>query len=74
MGHRCRTERIIDMNNLILFVNSLLSYLLVFVVIVIVAGIAIFIGITMRKKKNAKMALEAEMTEETDAEEAVVAE
>lgn len=59
------------MNNLILFVNSLLSYLLVFVVIVIVAGIAIFIGITMRKKKNAKEALEAETA---DAEEAVAAE
>ena len=71
MGHRCRTERIIDMNNLILFVNSLLSYLLVFVVIVIVAGIAIFIGITMRKKKNAQEALEAEAA---DAEEAVAAE
>lgn len=71
MGHRCRTERIIDMNNLILFVNSLLSYLLVFVVIVIVAGIAIFIGITMRKKKNAQEALEAETA---DAEEAVAAE
>lgn len=71
MGHRCRTERIIDMNNLILFVNSLLSYLLVFVVIVIVAGIAVFIGITMRKKKNAQEALEAETA---DAEEAVAAE
>ena len=59
------------MNNLILFVNSLLSYLLVFVVIVIVAGIAMFIGITMRKKKNAQEALEAETA---DAEEAVVAE
>ncbi|MBP3420712.1 MAG: vanadium nitrogenase [Lachnospiraceae bacterium] len=59
------------MNNLILFVNSLLSYLLVFVVIVIVAGIAIFIGITMRKKKNAQEALEAETA---DAEEAVAAE
>ena len=59
------------MNNLILFVNSLLSYLLVFVVIVIVAGIAIFIGITMRKKKNAQEALEAEAA---DAEEAVAAE
>lgn len=59
------------MNNLILFVNSLLSYLLVFVVIVIVAGIAIFIGITMRKKKNAQGALEAETA---DAEEAVAAE
>lgn len=71
MGHRCRTERIIDMNNLILFVNSLLSYLLVFVVIVIVAGIAIFIGITMRKKKNAQEALEAETA---DAEGAVATE
>ncbi len=59
------------MNNLILFVNSLLSYLLVFVVIVIVAGIAVFIGITMRKKKNAQEALEAETA---DAEEAVAAE
>ena len=59
------------MNNLILFVNSLLSYLLVFVVIVIVAGIAIFIGITMRKKKNAQEALEAETA---DTEEAVAAE
>lgn len=59
------------MNNLILFVNSLLSYLLVFVVIVIVAGIAIFIGITMRKKKNAQEALEAETA---DAEEAVAVE
>lgn len=59
------------MNNLILFVNSLLSYLLVFVVIAIVAGIAIFIGITMRKKKNAQEALEAETA---DAEEAVAAE
>ncbi len=52
------------MNNLILFVNSLLSYLLVFAVIVVVAGVAVFIGITMRKKKNAQEALEAE-TEET---------
>lgn len=59
------------MNNLILFVNSLLSYLLVFVVIVIVAGIAMFIGITMRKKKNAQEALEAETA---DAEEAVAVE
>ena len=71
MGHGCETERIIDMNNLILFVNSLLSYLLVFAVIVIVAGVAIFIGITMRKKKNAQEALEAE---NTDTEEAVAAE
>jgi uncharacterized protein (UPF0333 family) len=47
------------MNNLILFVNSFLSYILLFVIIVIVAGIAMSIGITMRKKSDAKAALEA---------------
>lgn len=47
------------MNNLILFVNSFLSYILLFVIIVIVAGIAMSIGITMRKKADAKAALEA---------------
>lgn len=35
-----------------LFINSLLSYLMLFLVIVILAGIAVFIGITMAKKKN----------------------
>lgn len=55
------------MNNLILFVNSLLSYLLVFVVIVLIAGVAVFIGITMRKKSNEKVALEAENAEATEA-------
>ena len=44
------------MNNLILFLNSFLSYILLFLVIVVVAGIALFIGITMRKKSNAKEA------------------
>ena len=43
------------MNNLILFINSFLSYLLVMAVIVILAGIAIFIGIKLRKNKNAKV-------------------
>ena len=42
------------MNNLISFVNSFLSYLLVMAVIVVLAGIAIFIGIKLRKSKNAK--------------------
>ena len=42
------------MNNLISFVNSFLSYLLVMEVIVVLAGIAIFIGIKLRKSKNAK--------------------
>ena len=34
------------------FFNSFLSYLLLMAVIVVVAGAATFIGITMRKKKN----------------------
>ncbi len=42
------------MNNFALFFNSFLSYLLLFAVIVAVAGIAMFIGIKMRKKKNAE--------------------
>lgn len=42
------------MNNFALFINSFLSYLLLFAVIVAVAGIAMFIGISMRKKKNAE--------------------
>jgi len=54
------------MNNFILFLNSFLSYILLFLIIVAVAGIAMFIGITMRKKSNAK---EAELENMTDAEE-----
>lgn len=37
---------------MIAFLNSLLSYLLLMAVIVVVAGVAVFAGITMRKKKN----------------------
>ncbi len=48
------------MSNLILFVNSFLSYLALMAVIVVLAGIAVFIGITMRKKKNLQLAVEAE--------------
>lgn len=51
------------MANAILFVNSFLSYLLLMAVIVILAGIAIFIGIRMRKNKNAKEALTEQKTE-----------
>lgn len=43
------------MANLILFINSFLSYLLLMAVIVILAAIAVFIGIKMRKNKNAKL-------------------
>ena len=49
------------MNNLILFVNSFLSYLLLMLIIVVIAGVAVFIGIKMRKNKNAKQ----EVVEET---------
>lgn len=52
------------MNNFALFINSFLSYLLLFAVIVVVAGIAMFIGITMRKKKNAEEAEQALSSED----------
>ena len=48
------------MANLILFINSFLSYLLVMAVIVVLAGVAVFIGIKMRKRSNEKSAVEAE--------------
>lgn len=48
------------MNNLVLFINSFLSYLVLMAVIVVLAGVAIFIGITMRKKKNLQLLAEAE--------------
>ena len=40
------------MDNLILFLNSFLSYLLVMAVIVVLGGVAIFIGIKLRKNKT----------------------
>lgn len=45
-----------DMNNLILFVNSFLSYLLLMAVIVVIAGIAVFAGIKMRRRKTEQLA------------------
>lgn len=56
------------MSNFVLFINSFLSYLLLFAVIVIVAGIAMFIGIKMRKKKNEE---EAAISDEDKIEEAI---
>lgn len=41
-----------NMNNLIAFVNEFLSYLLVMAIIVVLCGVAIFIGTTLRKRKN----------------------
>lgn len=58
------------MNNFVLFLNSFLSYLLLFAIIVAVAGIAMFIGIQMRKKKNAEEE-QAAISDEDKIEEAI---
>lgn len=52
------------MSNLIAFLNSFLSYLLLFGTFVLIAAVAIFIGITLRKNKNAKVVAE-ESAEDT---------
>lgn len=46
------------MDNLILFINAFLSYFLVYIISVTVVVIAVFIGIRLRKMKDAKEALE----------------
>lgn len=38
------------------FINSFLSYVLLFVIMAAIAGLGIFAGITLRKKKNAEQA------------------
>lgn len=53
------------MANLILFVNSFLSYLLQFVLIVALVIAACVIGVKWRKSKDAKAALETR-TDTTD--------
>lgn len=56
------------MTNLIAFLNSFLSYLLLFGVFVLLAALAIAIGITLRKSKNASvLAAETAETKETAA-------
>lgn len=47
------------MSNLIAFLNSFLSYFLLFAVCVIVVAAAVKIGITARRNKDAKEASEA---------------
>ena len=49
------------MTNLILFLNSFLSYLLLFVIIVALVIIACIIGVKWRKSKDAKAALNTEV-------------
>lgn len=52
-----------QMKNLILFVNSFLSYLLIVGIITVLAGIAIFIGIKMRRYKDANKEQETQTEE-----------
>ena len=51
------------MSNVIAFLNSFLSYLLLMAIIVVIAGVAIFIGIKTRKSKDAKAANTEKATE-----------
>lgn len=51
------------MENLILFLNSFLSYAFMFLVIVALCILACFIGVGLRKRKNA--AMQAEEKKET---------
>ncbi len=51
------------MGNAVLFANSFLSYLLLMAIIVVIAGVAVFIGIKLRKNKDAKLP-ETEKTSE----------
>ncbi len=55
------------MENLILFVNSFLSYLLVFVVSIVVAGVGAFAGYKLRVRKNLKDALAKEQEQGLEA-------
>lgn len=48
------------MTNLILFLNSFLSYLLLFALVVVLVIVACVIGVKWRKSKDAKAALEAQ--------------
>ena len=53
------------MSNLISFINAFLSYFLLFGVIVVLVLIAVFLGTTMRQRKNAKenvAVIEADVT------------
>lgn len=58
-----------QMSNLILFLNSFLSYLLLFVLIIALVIVACIIGVKWRKSKDAKLALtdgDAQRASETE--------
>lgn len=46
------------------FANAFLSYLLLFLIIVVLGGVAVAVGITLRKKKNAKGDVQATTAKE----------
>ncbi len=48
------------MNNLILFVNQFLSYIVVMAIIVVVGAIGFIIGVKWRKAKDAKAAVSSD--------------
>ena len=54
------------MANLILFVNSFLSYLLLFVLVVALVIVACIIGVKWRKSKDAKAALATGVQEQAE--------
>lgn len=54
-----------SVNNAVAFTNSFLEYLIVFGVSVVVVIVACVIGASMRKRKNAKLELEAVGAEQT---------
>lgn len=54
------------MENAILFANSFLSYLLLMAIIVVIAGVAVFIGIKARKNKDAKEKMIEEQVKEVE--------
>lgn len=49
------------MTNLVLFINSFLSYLLLFVLIIALVIVACIIGVKWRKSKDAKAAANADL-------------
>lgn len=46
------------------FINAFLSYGLLMLIIVVLCGVGIFLGITLRKKKNASLEVNAASGEE----------
>ena len=57
MIQKQREKKVMQMTNLILFLNAFLSYLFLFLFIVALIIVACFIGIKWRKSKDAKAAL-----------------